>query len=143
MNLQYQYEDNIENWIIAALTVHFTIINIGPSIIDLVQVILSSMQMNKQEEKEVLYQSNGYLTNMEERPSNMQTSSIYDEDTSFHHQNNCKISLSHINCIVLIQCTCQIDIPIIQFVCSFDSIKPSENPILSVSISSIMYYSIF
>ena len=49
MNLQYQYEDNVENWIIAALTVHFTIINIGPSIIDLVQVILSSMQMNKQD----------------------------------------------------------------------------------------------
>ena len=143
MNLQYQYEDNQVNIINVILSVDFTTIDIGPAIIDLVQVILSSMQMNKQEEKEVSYQSNGYLTNMEERPSNMQTPSIYNEDTSFHHQNNCKISLSHINCIVLIQCTCQIDIPIIQFVCSFDSIKPSENPILSVSISSIMYYSIF
>lgn len=93
MNLQYQYEDNQVNIINVILSVDFTTIDIGPAIIDLVQVITSSMQVNKQEEKEVVYQSNEYLTDMEERPSNMQASSIYEEDYSFSHQNECKISI--------------------------------------------------
>ena len=45
------------------------------------------------------------------------------------------------NCIVVVQCTCKIQIPTIQFVCSFESIKPSENPSLSISIEGRIYYS--
>lgn len=72
---------NKENWLIASLGIHFSSISIGPHIVDLLASVLASLEVKSSTD---LYESE--IT--EERPSELQASSFFEDEASHHVPSN-------------------------------------------------------